>query len=302
MTSRAACCRFLGLSSNAPGAAIQARCAALLGWLESDEIPDDLRPWADHQAALVEECHDALVGLPAESDTSLLAGRLGTREPVAVRSSAPGGLRSRLGRPLGLLVAGVVAGLAVAGGALLAAPGAIARSPGQAAGAGTSQPAPRSTGGAPAVDTARVRQLEAADAAHPGDATVLFELGETYMHAEQWQPAVEWFGRLLRLDPASVPSEVDLLHAQIDVGIAYLNLGRPELAEPILLQLADRQPGNPQIHFTLGFLFAGGAAPNREAAARHWEETVRLAPDSQWGAAARVHLDGLRTRAQGGAP
>lgn len=41
--------QFLGLPQDAASTEVKERCEALLGWLESEDIPDHLRSWAENQ-------------------------------------------------------------------------------------------------------------------------------------------------------------------------------------------------------------------------------------------------------------
>lgn len=277
--------RFLGLPRTARRDTVTRRCRELLDWLGSDDVPRDLRPWARQQAALVAACQRSLL---SQADTvwhpDELALLLGETTPYAAAWR-------RWWRPAGAILLGLLLGLVVVGTAYWGL---------QGRGDGAVSPGGGSSSGAQvlAAQRERIARLEAVVAADPAAAAALFELGWTYMDAEQWQPAVDWFSRLLQLDPATVPPSVDLIQAQLEVGIASINLGRYDVAEPLLLQVASRRPQDPQVHFVLGVLYAGSPRPDQVVAAQHWQEVIRLAPDSQWARLAKPRLDALR----GGAP
>ncbi|HEU5315206.1 MAG TPA: tetratricopeptide repeat protein, partial [Chloroflexota bacterium] len=82
---------------------------------------------------------------------------------------------------------------------------------------------------------------------------------------------------------------------QTDVGIAYMNLGRFDAAEPVFQDLLRKQPASAQVHYSLGFLYSRAAVPDPQAAARHWQEAARLQPDTQWATAALQELNQSRS-------
>ena len=150
-----------------------------------------------------------------------------------------------------------------------------------------------------ASQSQRIAQLEAAVQADPNAAGALFDLGETYMEGHQWDQAIAWFGRLLHLDSAHLPASIDLAHAETDVGIAYMNLGQYDRAAPLLEDVLAQQPDSAQVHYILGFLYATAPTPDAARAEQHWQEVLRLAPDSEWAEAARPHISTLQSQAAG---
>lgn len=59
--------QFLGLPQDAASTEVKERCEALLGWLESDDIPDHLRSWAENQADIIVDIHEGL-GYDGQAD------------------------------------------------------------------------------------------------------------------------------------------------------------------------------------------------------------------------------------------
>lgn len=178
---------------------------------------------------------------------------------------------------------GVVLGLAILGAVYVVAEGL----PGTGA-ARSTQPAGTGSGQARTqLDQARVAELKARLEQDPNDRGALAELGESHMQAERWQDTVDWFIRLLAVDP-------DDLHARTDLGTASYNLGRFDQAREAWQEVARRDPSDPQIHYNLGYLYANGVPRDVEAAKREWELVLQLAPGSDLARTAQGHLGGLR--------
>lgn len=271
--------RFLGLSSGAPSAEVEARCEALLRWLKRGDIPAELRPWAKQQATLVEESYRSyLSALDADADVEAEV-----EVSPAPETGGRGGIWGWLRSPVGFATLGVVAGLAIVMGVLWGT------------GVFTGEDAAPSPAQEEAFDAQqylaahqdRIKELEAAVALNPGDLAALFELGETHMIGEDWEKAIFWFSKLLERDPTD-------LHAQIDVGTALMNLGRLDQAEAAFKQALGIDPNNVQLHYNMGFLYAFSSTPNYAEAIKHWQRVMELAPGSELAAIVQVHIEQLQ--------
>jgi len=137
------------------------------------------------------------------------------------------------------------------------------------------------------LDPARVAELQARVDRNPRDADALFELGESHFQAAEWQQSIDWFTKLLAVQPNNV-------HAVTDIGTANLNLGRDDAAKEAWMKALAADPNDPQVHYNLGFLYARSEPPDLKAAVAEWETVVKLAPDSPLAQVARTHLEGLR--------
>jgi Flp pilus assembly protein TadD len=153
-------------------------------------------------------------------------------------------------------------------------------------GGGEELPGPDQTDALAEANAALIAQLLVEASQNPDDAEVLFDLGETYFQAGQWQPAIDWFGKLLEIDPSN-------LHAYTDVGTSHFNLGQYEEAKAAWLDALEIDPDDVQAHYNLGFLYANAEPLDLVAARQEWQTTVDLAPDSELASIAQAHLDGL---------
>ena len=136
------------------------------------------------------------------------------------------------------------------------------------------------------VDTKRVAELTAVVDKDPANKDALFELGETYIQAGRWQESLDWFTKLLAVDPEN-------LHARTDVGTDSYNLGRPDAARTAWEEVARRNPSDPQSHYNLGYLYANsfGTVGDVQAATKEWQRVIELAPGTELAKAAQSGLD-----------
>lgn len=270
--------RYLGLPGDAATEAVERRCQELLRWLEQGNIPEELRPWAQEQAALVEDFwHSFSTQQTVEPDRGELA--LEAAPPAGVEVS---GLKRWLKGPVPFVLLGVLVGLVILAGV-------VWRS-------GAGQPAAQVTPAAEEVTSPaqflaahqiRIQDLEAVVAKDPANKEALFELGETYMMGEDWEKAILWFTKLVVVEP-------DNAHAFTDIGIANMSRGRFTEADAAFSQAVALAPEDPRLHFSMGFLYAFATPPNPGEAVKHWQEVVRLVPGTDLAQAAQTHLEQLQ--------
>jgi Flp pilus assembly protein TadD len=122
----------------------------------------------------------------------------------------------------------------------------------------------------------------------------LFELGEAYFLAGDWEQGLNWFQKLVDVDAGNV-------HAWTDVGTAHYNLGRTEEARTAWAKGLELSPQDPQLHYNMGFLYANSEIPDFEAARREWQSVLELAPGTTLAQTVQVHMEGLQTGASPGA-
>lgn len=277
--------RLLGLRADASKAEYEKRCEYLMDWLESDDIPDDLVTWASRQADLV---HEIYVGL-TEPEGQNKAPILPDAEPATSVKRSVGqrqkprlsiGLRSGL---LAFVAAVFVLGLVVTGGLWLSG---VISSDDQVTTTFANTGNPESAGFL-ASRQDRIAELIDVVAVNSHDAEALFELGETHMLGGDWEQATIWFKRLLDVEPTN-------LHAVLDIGTASMNLSVFSEAETFFTRALTLDPGNTQAHYNMGYLMAFRTdEPRHEEALRHWEEVIRLEPESDLAEIASVHIDEL---------
>ncbi|HET9477534.1 MAG TPA: tetratricopeptide repeat protein, partial [Dehalococcoidia bacterium] len=106
----------------------------------------------------------------------------------------------------------------------------------------------------------------------------------------EWQTGIDWFTKLLELDPTNV-------HALTDVGTAQFNLGQFEAAKTAWLEAKELDPNDEQVHYNLGFLYANVDPVDYAAALTEWQLVVELAPGSDLANTAQVHLESLAAEA-----
>ena len=287
---------LLGISEDASQDELEARYQALSQYLASTTIPLALREWAEKQAKLVDEAYAVL------SDPEQRAAARGARESAAAKpepapaeippAAAPeaAGSDQKVGAPARFassfqwrsLAIGSIAGLIVLAVVLVTWSGLFGRGDGGSEGT----PATPDANGFIPVDTARVAELMKSVQADPKNPETLFELGEIFFQAGEWQATIDWFTKLVAVDPTNV-------HALTDIGTSQYNLGSADEAKATWLKVNEIAPDDPQIHYNLGFLYANSEPQDLEAAKEEWGLVIQLAPDSDLAQTVKLHLDGL---------
>ncbi len=269
--------RWLGLSPSASPRQVDERCQGLLRWLRGKDIPQALRPWAQEQAALVDELYETFSGQIEET------GEPEEVPTLTVTGPRPGG-SGRLRGPVGFTILGILAGVVILGG--------IAWGQGRLGGdQASTPPSVPDTGVMPAVQQ-QIAELQAIVIREPGNADALFQLGEIHIQSSQWEKTITYFTRFLELQP-------DNAHALADIGIAHMELGQFSQSETALLQALEQDSNYVEAHYSLGFLYTMGSPPNPEGAREHWQQVVELAPGTQQAEIAQVHLDQMEQGSPG---
>jgi tetratricopeptide (TPR) repeat protein len=286
---------ILGLPLDATGQDIEARYQELSAYLASGEVPAELKQWAGEQAGHVDEAYavlsdpDLRAGLEDEGEAEEEA-QDEPAEAVAstparaesARKTEPAKAPSRLGARLPLIALAV--GILVGGAALLAV---IVAEMGFG-GEGSEDPAAVEDLGEQFVpiDTERVAELITSYQEDPTNPETLFELGEAYFLAGDWQQGQEWFLKLVEVDPENV-------HAWTDIGTSYYNLGQAGEAKAAWQTALDLAPDDPQLHYNMGFLYANTEPPDFDAAMAEWQMVLDLAPGTQLAQTVQVHMEGF---------
>jgi tetratricopeptide (TPR) repeat protein len=282
---------LLGISEDAGQDEIEARYQDLSRYLASTDVPPALREWAEKQAKLVDEAYAVL------SDPEQRAAAKGARakavakpEPAPASPPAAAGpepLRTTPSRPPSSLpwrslAIGAIGGLVVLAVVLVTLSGL----PGGGGGDSEGTPTQPDASGFVPVDTERVAELMKSAQEDPSNAETLFELGETFFQAGEWQSSLDWFTELIEVEPKNV-------HALTDIGTDQYNLGNVEEAKASWLKVLEIDQNDPQIHYNLGFLYANAEPQDLDAAVREWSTVIDLAPDSDLAQTVKLHLDGL---------
>ena len=146
-------------------------------------------------------------------------------------------------------------------------------------------PAPTGQRQPPALDQARVQELQAAIEKDPRNANNYAQLGNTYFDAEQWPDAIRYYERSLELDPKNADVSTDL-------GVSYFYTNRTDDALAQFEQSLKIIPNHTKTLLNKGIVLAFGKE-NLQAAADEWKKVVELAPDSPEGQRARQALEGV---------
>ena len=293
---------LLGISEDASQEELEARYRELADYLASPDLPAGLREWARRQAALVDEAYAVLadpeqraaVRKPQERAQAPVAA---AAPPAAKRATPvrppkgqaveepapPAGRFARL--PPRLRAQPVIIGAAIG---LIALGAVLFFGTDLLRGGGNAEEAPQvaQAGDLVPLDEERVAELRAAAAEDPSSVEVLFELGEAYFLAGEWQAAIDWFTKLVAIEPNNV-------HALTDIGTSNYNLGFTEEAKTIWLSAVEIDFNDPQLHYNLGFLYANAEPQDLPAAMSEWQTVLQLAPDSSLAQTVQVHLEGL---------
>jgi len=137
----------------------------------------------------------------------------------------------------------------------------------------------------PALDQARVQDLQKTLSSDPKNVKAVIELGNTYFDAERWDDAITWYRRAIELDPKNADASTDL-------GVSYYYSNKPDLALAQFEKSLAMSPMHTKTLLNKGIVLAFGKQ-DLKAAATEWQKVVELAPDSPEGQAARRALEGI---------
>jgi tetratricopeptide (TPR) repeat protein len=284
----------LGLPPDAGGPEIESRYQELSAYLASGDLPPQLKEWAREQAERVDEAYavlsdpDLLAGLEEEPEEQAAAEPKAPSAAPATAGTEERGRTSVRRAAARLPLIALALGIFVGGAALLAV---IIAEMGFGD-EGSEDPAATQSqeGQIVPIDTERVAELITSYQEDPTNPETLFELGEAYFLAGEWQQGQEWFLKLVEVDPANV-------HAWTDIGTSHYNLGRPEEAKVAWQKALELAPEDPQLHYNMGFLYANTEPPDFDAAEREWQLVMDLAPGTQLAQTVQVHMEGLQAAA-----
>ena len=285
----------LGLPLDAGGQDIEVRYQQLSEYLTSGGLPPHLQDWARQEAARVDEAYamlsDADLRAVLEDELEEQAAEPIAAAAMPVPARAKRRQQASIGRtaarlPLMALALGIFIGMA----ALVAV---IVAEMGLGGGRSDSPAAAEQTQAAAQfipVDTEKVAALVTSYQADPKNPETLFELGEAYIDAGEWQQSQDWFLKLVEVDPANV-------HAWTDIGTTHYNLGRTEDAKAAWQKALGLAPNDPQLHYNMGFLYANSDTPDFEAAKQEWQKVIDLAPGTALAQTVQVHMESLQATA-----
>ncbi len=179
--------------------------------------------------------------------------------------------------------------------AAVAGAAAPAEMPGGAPAAATGGAAPSGLPeGHPPVDTAMVtQQLENMAAQNPKDPDAALKLANYLYDQRQYDKAIEWYQRVLALDPKNV-------NARTDMGTAYFYTGRPQDA---LKQYRQSLEADPKHEPTLLNMIVVNLEGLHDVAAAQaaWEQLSKVNPNNPQLQSMKERIDAARAQGSGAA-
>lgn len=151
------------------------------------------------------------------------------------------------------------------------------------------------TGEAPEKMMASVRtqidhlQQLAEDA--PNDPQILTALGNIYFDAGMAQQAIEYYDRVLALEP-------DNIDVMVDKATMLRSLGRPAEALQLLENVVAARPGHEQALFNMGVIYSTDLG-DEPAAVRAWKLFLDAHPEAPHADAVREEIRRLESRSGG---
>jgi tetratricopeptide (TPR) repeat protein len=145
--------------------------------------------------------------------------------------------------------------------------------------------APGNTRQAPVLDEAKVQSLSTILKSDPKNASVAFQLANTYFDAERYSDAIPWYERGLETEPNNPDASTDL-------GVSYYYTGQTDRALQQFERSLKINPRHTKTMLNQGIVLAFGKQ-DLKGAAEAWKKVVELAPDSPEGQAARRGLEGI---------
>lgn len=138
-----------------------------------------------------------------------------------------------------------------------------------------------STPAGPANDPAQLKRLADSQAAplveqlksQPGNAELLTNVGNLYYDAKQYSTAVDYYGRVLKVNPADA-------FVRTDLGTAYWYMGDADRAIAEFNQALSYSPNNPNTLFNRGLVKWQGKKDATGALA-DWRKLLVANPDYQ---------------------
>ncbi len=291
---------LLGISPDAGQDEIEARYRELVNHLASPAIPATLRDWAARETALLDEAYAVLsdpdrrealsrphpaapapttaplTAAPDDADASAEQLSRATADGPAQRQPVSAAQALLVGVPWKLIAIGAAIGIIVLSVVFirLGSGGGDDGSPAANAGQPTFPP----------IDQAKVAELMTTIQQDPKNADSLYQLGEIYFLGGEWQTGIDWYNKLLEVEPNNT-------QARTDIGTAQFNLGNFGEAKNAWLETLKINPNVVEVHYNLGFLYANVDPVDIPAALNEWKTVVQLAPGSDLATTAQVHLD-----------
>jgi tetratricopeptide (TPR) repeat protein len=129
---------------------------------------------------------------------------------------------------------------------------------------------------------------------HPTDATLLTNIGNVYYDAQQYQAAVDYYGRALQLTPADAA-------VRTDMGTAYWYMGNADAALAEFEKALGYAPNNPNTLFNRGLVKLRGKHDTAGAIA-DWQKLLATSPNYEGRGQVEQMLNEVKQQAAGAKP
>lgn len=275
--------------SDSPSHLAGADAAQLREFLAS--APEDLRGWADEQAARLDAEATGVADTAAEGDDAvgLEAFPEFTDDDSPARPAAKGGDRANRPRGGASKVNLILVALLAAAVVIIVQQAGRSTQPDMSASAGNQTTSvPTTATEFPPLDEARAAELKQQAEADPANAEPLRELGKLHFDSGLYQDAVDFFERALQLQP----DDVEVL---LSLGVAQYSLNNFDAAEQRWLRATEIAPTLPEPWYNLGFLYLAQTPPDYAGVEKAWGKVIEIAPDSDLAQTAAAHLERLRS-------
>ncbi|NLB35326.1 MAG: tetratricopeptide repeat protein [Elusimicrobia bacterium] len=112
----------------------------------------------------------------------------------------------------------------------------------------------------------------------------MFQEGVRLSNQGEYQKALNVYSEVIAADPSYAA-------AHLGIGIAYINLKKPENALPYVRRATELNPRNRKAFFILARLYE--RADQKANAIKTWEHFLSLGPEAKYGRIAKRHLGKL---------
>jgi len=140
------------------------------------------------------------------------------------------------------------------------------------------------TPAAAALDTARVRTLEAAVKANPQNKAAMVDLGNLYYDADRFPEAITWYSATLALDPNNTD-------VRTDMATAYFYSGDVARAIAEGRRVLEQEPTKVQAMMNMGVWLANQTPADTAGAIAWWRKVIALYPNTPDAKQAQEKID-----------
>jgi tetratricopeptide (TPR) repeat protein len=138
---------------------------------------------------------------------------------------------------------------------------------------------------------AQIEHLQQLAEGAPNDPHILTALGNIYFDAGMAQQAIEYYDRVLALEP-------DNIEVMVDKATMLRSLGRPAEALRLLENVVAARPGHEQALFNMGVIYSTDLG-DEPAAIRAWKSFLAAHPAAPHADAVRQEIQRLEHQAGG---